>query len=384
MRKRSYGEPSVSARFEALPWFFFAVVLALCLYGLLWVYSATRYLETNKPMLVQGVAVLLGLMGMFCIALLDFQKYRKKLSVGLFALSIVLLLATLILGRGEGNRNWIDLPVIGISVQPSEFVKLGFICSLAAHLSFISNKRNHPLSVLTLLGHGGVIIVLVVLQGDLGSALVFLFVFACMLLAGGISLWYFLAAAVTVGAISPFLWNMLSTYQRQRILVGFHPESDARGYGYQVLCSKSAIASGGLLGQGYLHGAVSQSTRDSALPARHTDMIFAVVGEEGGFVAVMVYLVLLCLLLVLIFRAARRAEENRQMLLLVGIGAVLVFQSVENIGMCVGLLPVVGITLPFLSYGGSSMLSLLWMMGAVWNVMRQCRAGKQRRLRIRR
>lgn len=368
MQKKCYGEPSLGARLKTLDFRFFALCAALCAFGIFWVASATRYLGSIKPVLVQSIAALLGLLLMLPLGVLNFEKYRKKLTIALFFASVALLLLTLVIGRGDGNRNWIDIPLVGISVQPSEFVKLGFICTVSAHCAFLGEKLNHPLSVLTLLCHAGLLIGLVVLQGDLGSALVFLFVFFCMLLAAGLSLWYFLGAAVLLGAVTPFLWSMLSDYQRRRILVGFHPESDPRGYGYQVLCSKNAIANGGLTGQGYLHGTISQSAAESALPARHTDMIFAVVGEEGGFLSALLYLMLLSLLVLLIYRAARRAKGKREMLICVGAGAVLVFQSLENIGMCLGLLPVVGITLPFLSYGGSSMLSLLLLMGIVFGL----------------
>ena len=151
MQEKCYGEPSLGARLKTLDFRFFALCAALCAFGIFWVASATRYLGSIKPVLVQSIAALLGLLLMLPLGVLNFEKYRKKLTIALFFGSVALLLLTLVIGRGDGNRNWIDIPLVGISVQPSEFVKLGFICTVSAHCAFLGEKLNHPLSVLTLL-----------------------------------------------------------------------------------------------------------------------------------------------------------------------------------------------------------------------------------------
>jgi rod shape determining protein RodA len=222
--------------------------------------------------------------------------------------------------------------------------------------------------VLALCLHFGVICGLVLLQGDLGSALVFVFVFLCMMFAAGVRLRYFAIGAGAVLCVSPFLWDRLSYYQQQRILVGFRPESDPQGFGYQILRAKEAIANGGMFGMGYMNGTLSQNPAASALPKRHTDIIFAVLAEELGFVGVLFWLLLYTLLVVCILRNAVRARGNMGSYLCVGVAAVFIFQALENIGMCLGMLPVIGLTLPFLSYGGSSMLSSFLLIGIVQSV----------------
>jgi rod shape determining protein RodA len=219
--------------------------------------------------------------------------------------------------------------------------------------------------VLSLCAHFGIIAGCVLLQGDLGSALVFVFVFLCMMFAAGLQLRYFLLGALATVVASPFLWESLSHYQRQRILVGFSPESDPQGFGYQVLRAKEAIANGGLWGMGYMEGALSQAARDSTLPKRHTDMIFAVLSEELGFVGVLIYLALFTLLIIRMLFLAKRFSGTMGSYLAVGAAAVFLFQGLENMGMCMGILPVIGLTLPFMSYGGSSVVSLFLLIGVV-------------------
>ncbi|MBQ4290041.1 MAG: FtsW/RodA/SpoVE family cell cycle protein, partial [Clostridia bacterium] len=156
--------------------------------------------------------------------------------------------------------------------------------------------------------------------------------------------------------------------QKQRILVGFSPESDPHGFGYQVLRAKEAIANGGLFGMGYMNGTLSQSEVASTLPKRHTDMIFAVLAEELGFIGVCIYLILFVFLILRILQIARSSRGYLGSYLCVGAVGVLVFQGLENMGMCMGLLPVIGLTLPFLSYGGSSALSIFLLIGLVESV----------------
>ncbi|MBP3918576.1 MAG: rod shape-determining protein RodA [Clostridia bacterium] len=349
-------------------------VIALCMavFGMVVIASAVHTTMESfgvKYIVIQGAAVLLGTIGMLVLSALDYERYLKKLCIPLFLFTAVLLAATLVIGTGEGsNKSWIRFRFLPIGIQPSEFAKIFFICTFAYHLASVRTKLYQLRNLLALCIHFGVICGLVLLQGDLGSALVFVFIFICMMFASGVKLRYFLLAAGVVLAASPFLWERLSYYQKQRILVGFSPESDPQGFGYQVLRAKEAIANGGITGMGYLQGALTQNPAPSALPKRHTDMIFAVMAEELGFVGVLVYLVLYTALVMRILWIAAHARGYMGSYICIGAAAVLIFQGLENIGMCMGLLPVIGLTLPFLSYGGSSALSLFLLLGVVESV----------------
>ncbi|MGM9625724.1 MAG: FtsW/RodA/SpoVE family cell cycle protein, partial [Eubacteriales bacterium] len=263
------------------------IAVCLALYGILVIASAVHATMENsgvRYIVIQSAAVLSGIAGMLLLSLVDYERYMKKLCVPLFLFTAALLAATLVIGTGEGsNKSWIRFSFLPIGIQPSEFAKIFFICTFAYHLASVRTKLNRLRNLFALCLHFGVICGLVLLQGDLGSALVFVFIFICMMFASGVKLRYFLAAAAAVLAASPFLWERLSYYQKQRILVGFSPESDPQGFGYQVLRAKEAIANGGLTGMGYMQGTLTQNAAASALPKRHTDMIFAVMAEEFGF-----------------------------------------------------------------------------------------------------
>ena len=217
--------------------------------------------------------------------------------------------------------------------------------------------------LLGLVLHAGLIVGLVLLSKDLGVALVYMGIIAFMLFASGLSLWYFLVVIVAVVAIFPWVWPHLALYQRERILVGFDPMLDPLDKGYQPLLSKQAISSGSFFGQGLFGGEIYKE-----LPAAHTDFIFAVIGEKLGFVGVTIAIVTMCVLVVRIIVIARKSRKDTGSYVCMGVAAALIIQTAENIGMCMAMLPVVGITLPFLSYGGSSTLALYIMMGVVQSV----------------
>lgn len=350
------------------------LILSLCLavYGIFVITASVHTVMDGygiKYIVIQSVAVMLGLCGMTVISMLDYERWMKKLAIPLFVFTAAILAATLIIGTGEGtNKSWIRFDFLPIGIQPSEFAKIFFICTFAYHLATVRTTLYKIRNLIALCLHFGVVCGLVLLQGDLGSALVFVFIFIAMMFASGVKLRYFLIAAAVVLGASPFLWEKLSYYQKQRILVGFSPESDPQGFGYQVLRAKEAIANGGFFGMGYMQGTLSQSAAASALPKRHTDMIFAVMAEELGFVGVAVYLILYAALVIRILWIAAHARGYMGSYICIGAAAVFIFQGLENIGMCMGLLPVIGLTLPFLSYGGSSALSLFLLIGAVESV----------------
>lgn len=360
---------SLSAHLSRLDMPCAVCALLMSVYGIFNIASAVHAAGGVKYIIIQCAALVLGIIGMIVISAFNYEDVLKRFHLPVFLFTVVLLAATLVIGTGEGsNKSWIRFSFLPVGIQPSEFAKLFFIGTLSYHLSRVRDKLNRITTVLGLCLHFGVVCGLVLMQGDLGSALVFVFIFLCMLFCAGMKLTYFFAAALLTLGASPFLWDRLSNYQKQRILVGFSPESDPHGFGYQVLRAKEAIANGGFSGMGYLSGTLTQDTAASALPKRHTDMIFAVMAEEFGFIGVCIYLLLFAALIFRILWISRRARGYMGSYICVGAAAVFLFQGLENMGMCMGLLPVIGLTLPFLSYGGSSMVSLFLLLGAVQSV----------------
>lgn len=314
---------------------------------------------------VQLVAAVLGLVMMAVISTIDYEDVADKFSIPLFAVSIFLLALTLLIGMdgGSGNRNWIDIPFLPVNIQPSEFVKVMYIITFAKHLQIEKDRINRPIALLRLGIHAGSILGLVLLQGDLGSALVYMFFTVAMLYAAGLSLWYFLAAGSAVLVASPFLWKILKPYQQERILVGFWPETDPQDKGYQALMSRNAISAGGFWGTGFSGG-----TEYPKVPKAHTDFIFAITAEKFGFFGAFLVIALTAVLVIRSLILAYKMRGTYACYMCVGVAAVLIAQSMENIGMCLAKLPVVGITLPFMSYGGSSMLSSFCLIGIVQSI----------------
>ena len=322
--------------------------------------------EYIAPMyIVQGGAALLGIGAMLFLSQIDYQDVCDKLTIPLFVFSLLLLGATLVLGsEGEyGSKSWINIPGIPVNIQPSEFVKLFLIITFAKHLSREKKSINHPITLIKLALHASPIIVLVLMQGDLGTALVYMIMIVSMLFAAGLSLWYFVGISIAVIVAMPYIWPFLGEYQQMRILCGFNPEIDPEYYGFQAIKAREAISSGGVFGQGLFGG-----SRYKSVPMAHSDSIFAIIGEKFGFLGCMVVFVTFVVLIVRIIWIAKSARKTYSGYICIGIAAVLISQFIENVGMNLAMLPLVGITLPFLSYGGSSILSLYLMIGIVQSI----------------
>jgi len=318
-------------------------------------------------LIVQATAIAIGIVGMFILSKADYMhvlKYYKYM----YLFSVTLLVAVLLFGVGDevGNRSWFRFGPVGI--QPSEFVKLAFIVVIANHLDKNRHRINHPKNILQLLLYFGVLFGLILYAGDLGNNLIYGFIFLCMCFAAGMSLWYFLGGAFVLAASAPILWDLLAGYRQMRIRIGIDPTLDPEGWGYQVLMSMRAISSGGLLGHGYQQGPITQRMGNRHIPEQWTDFIFSAIGEEFGFVGAILALLILVLIIVRILIIARNARTNAGSLICVGVMSMIIAQSVVNIGMTLGVLPVIGVTLPFFSYGGSSIISSLWAVGMVLSV----------------
>ena len=357
------------------------VLLALCaaasLFGVLMVASATRYMHTWRLVAVQSVALLLGVVLYLVISQIDLNdlcKYWKW--IFLVGVAFILLLVTpLGIADNTGNRAWLDFPFLPVKVQPAEIVKLTLTLVLAKQLVWLKENRDLSSipSVLFLAAHLGVIFVLYYkVSSDMGSALVFLFIFACMCFVAGVALRWFLIGGGAAGLLFYAMWDLdlLDTYMKNRFIVLFDHNYDVQGQGWQQTRSLLTIGGGGFWGQGYLHGTQSQAGVGS-VPARHTDLIFAVIGEELGFVGATLSILLLVAIIIRVLVVGRRAAQPFHTYVCVGIASMVMFQMIINIGMCLFIMPVIGLTLPFFSYGGSSVVTLFAAMGFVSGIKKR-------------
>jgi rod shape determining protein RodA len=311
----------------------------------------------------------IGLVALLVVVSLDYRTL-VRVAPALYAGGMVLLLAVLVLGRTvSGARRWIHLGPI--TFQPSELFKLVFVLMLAWVLT---SRRDESLTRGTLLGTfalAGVPFLLVVRQPDLGTALVLIPVLVAVLVGVGMRLRVLGACALAGVAALPLFWLVLKPYQRDRLLVYLDPFRDPLGTAYNVIQAKIAIGSGQLLGKG-VTGATQ--SRLAFLPERHTDFVFAVFGETWGFVGCLVLIAAYSLLVLRGFEIAASTRDPRGRVLALGVTAVFATQTLINLGMVTGLLPVVGIPLPLMSYGGSSMVASLMGLGLLLSIrMRQFR-----------
>ena len=358
------------------------VLLALCigtsLFGILMIASATHYMHTSKLVLVQAAALCIGAVLYIVVSQVDLNELAKYWKwIFLVGVVFILLLATPLGIAGDtGNKAWLEFPFLPVKVQPAEIVKLTFIIVLAKQLSWLKENRDlrSISSIVMLAAHFGVIFALYYkISSDMGSALVFLFIFACMCFVAGVALRWFLIGGGAAGLLFYAMWDLdlLDTYMKNRFIVLFDHSYDPLNTGWQQTRSLMAIGGGRLTGQGLLHGAQTQSTSSVNLPFRHTDFIFAVIGEELGMLGCVLTLALLAAIVIRCIVVARNAKSQLDAYICVGVAGMLVFQIVSNVGMCLFVLPVVGLTLPFISYGGSSVVTLFIAMGMVSGIQKR-------------
>lgn len=304
----------------------------------------------------------IGLVLMVVVMSIDYHSFAHWSNI-IYVLNILALLLVILKGEeGGGAQRWLNLGPLRL--QPSEFAKLAIIISLSRHLE----KKKDLKSIQDLLSvflHIAAPTLLIYKQPDLGTSLVLTAMAFGMMFIAGLS-YKLLAGIVAVGILSlPVLWKILSPYQRDRILVFINPYLDPLGKGYHVIQSKIAIGSGKLLGKGLFQGTQNQL---DFLPVKHTDFIFAVLGEEWGFIGGLVLFALYFILLYYTIRVAFKARDLLGTYMVIGVVSMWTFQILVNIGMNIGIMPVTGIPLPFMSYGGSSFLMNMMAVGLVLNV----------------
>lgn len=341
------------------------LAIAAAIFGIVMITSATK--SPVKYVLVQSAALILGLIAIFVLMIIDYE-YLAKMSKYLFGASVLLLVLVLIPGIGtkdNGARSWFRFGNL-IGVQPAEIVKLFFIITFSKHIASTEMLLNRPKNILLLCLHFGVIAGLILIQPDFGTAMVFFCMAFVMVFVAGIA-WKYVAALFGFAAVAaPMAWLFfLKEYQKNRIINLFNPENDPMGTGYHVVHSKITVGSGKLFGTGLFEGA---SQYNNFLPERHTDFIFSVICEELGYVGALAVIALLVAIIVRCVHIGMNARNDLGKYICVGVAAMYTFHLIENVGMCIGIMPVTGIPLPFFSYGGSSLLTNMIAIGLVMNV----------------
>lgn len=341
-----------------------AAALTASVFGMVLISSATNSMPRGNYLKIQIAATLAGVIIYLLLSWLDLDSISSRWKYAYIA-NILLIVLLYFFGTGEGttgNKAWIRFGSVGI--QPAEIGKILFIVAFAGHAEHLGAKFSSPLGILTMCIHASIpIVLLYVVSKDLGSVLMFIVIFAVMMFLGGVKLRWFAGAFAAIAASSPLIWKyILRPDQKKRILVVFNPELDALGRGYHAIQSKIAIGSGQLFGRGLGNGTQTQL---GYLPEKHTDFIFAVAGEELGLLGCISIIVLLGLIIARSIQVTMRSSSFSSYMICGGVSAMLIFQTIENIGMCTGLLPVIGLTLPLFSYGGSSVLSVYMALGLI-------------------
>jgi len=350
------------------------VLLLLCLitacFGCVVIASATsaaKFGENNiKYIIIQLMAILLGVMAFAVVSSIDIESMSERRNL-LVAFNTILLLMLLPFGtdNNTGNRSWLDFPLLPVMIQPAEICKITYVIIMASVMNSHQNDISSIPSVIHMLVHLGMLVGLnMVLSKDLGVSLIFVFIFIGMTFAGGVHIgWFLLAIGLIIVAI-PIAWPLLGTYQQERILILIDPTFDAQGIGarYHSKINLLSLTGGGLTGQGLFNG---NRTQGGNLFAQHTDYIFSSLGEELGFFGCVFIMILEFAIIARCIWVGMRAQDYIRRLVCYGSAAALMFQVLINVGMCIGVMPVIGLTLPLISYGGSSVVTIFAMLGLV-------------------
>lgn len=366
-------KPLVKDFFERADIFLLVLCTICAIYGTFMVHRAVVAMAaggwlTNptKYVLVQVFSMFIGMFFFVAMTVIDADLLGKQWRI-LIIIQFLLLVALVLLGQddGTGNKSWIRFA--GIGIQPSEVIKTIYIIVCAKQMTWIKEYRdiNDITSILMMAGHfllvfGGIVVV----SSDLGSASILLFIFLVMFLCAGAKLYWFALGAAAVSAAIPVLWTyFLKDYQKKRLLSPYDPSIDPDGWGisWQTTQSKLTLASGRLTG-------VDEAHTRTVFTGKHTDFIFATTGETLGMVGCIIVIVLLCIIVVHCAKVGLQAGRTYDMLICFGVAAAIAAQMIINIGMCLGVTPVIGITLPFFSYGGSSMATMYASVGLVSGV----------------
>lgn len=353
----------------------FAAVLLLSIIGIAVLKSAIGKPGIDKTLLKQILCLVIGVIAAITISAIDYKDF-KTIGFVFYLASILLLVLVLLAGDEEkGSRSWLTVPVIG-TFQPSELAKVAFTVVLPVFFERLKEGQQTAKNAVKLIIYAAIPITLVILQRDIGTAMVFIFAFIVMLFIYGIPYRYFLIALGAFAASVPVLWFFVIPEKfphiKSRIISFIFPENDLQGSGWQVSRSKMTIGSGQLFGKGLFHGLQTQNsssaTSSQFIPEKQTDFIFAVIGEELGFIGVMIVITIIFFILFRCIYISVNSRDAYGSFIAVCIASILGFHFIENIGMCIGVLPVTGIPLPFVSRGGSALIANYLNVGILLSV----------------
>ena len=328
--------------------------------------SAEKFDGNLRYIVFQIVAIGLGVLIYALISSIDLDvlsEYR----MALVAFNILLLLMLIPFGtdNNTGNRSWLDIPLIPFNIQPAEICKITYVIIMASVMASHQNRISGIPSVAHMVLHLGLLVGLnMVLSSDAGVSLIFVFIFIGMAFGGGVSLWWFALAIGGIGAMLPIVWEFLGDYQKERILILVDPTFDAQGIGarYHSKINLQSLTGGGLFGQGLFNG---NRTQGGNLFAQHTDYIFSSIGEELGFFGCMLIMLMELAIIARCIWVGTRCSDYMRRMVCFGAASALMFQVIINTGMCIGVMPVIGLTLPLISYGPSSVVTIFGMLGLV-------------------
>ncbi len=356
--------PNPYKRFDYI---LFILVLALSTIGIFVLNSAVKIRTNSGPgiMKSQVLAIIMGIALCLIISAIDYKDF-KVFSLFIYFGAMGLMVMVLFFGiEQSGNKNWIN--IAGFSLQPSEFAKIAYIILASVFLERIKDSQEkNKWDIIKFIVYSCIAIGFVLLQKDLGTALVFMFIFLTFIYIVGIPYRYIFILCGGLMLSLPFIWlYVLNDARKERILTFIFPEKDPLGGGYHVMISKMAIGSGKLFGQGYGNGIQTQS---GSVPVNESDFIFSVIGEELGFIGGMIIIIIGLFIIIRCISIAKNASDSYGSFLVVGVTAMLAFNFIENIGMSIGLLPITGLPLPFVSQGGTAMLAYYIAIGLVLSV----------------
>ncbi|RCX16567.1 rod shape determining protein RodA [Anaerobacterium chartisolvens] len=352
---------------KSFDYILFITVLTLSAIGLVVLYSATLSFENGDSMVLkQGLALAIGIVMALVISLVDYKDF-KIIGIVFYVISVVLLVYVKFRGVGAetwGSNSWMQIPVFG-SFQPSEIAKITFIVVISTFLERIKEGQGGK-NIAKFLIYSAIPIGLVILQNDFGMSMVFIFVFFVMLFICGLPYKYMLGAFIAAIPCGVFTWIfLLNDKRRDRIRFFFNPEDDQSNAGFQVLRSIRAIGSGQIFGKKLFQGI---QTQRGTVPVKESDFIFTVIGEELGFIGSAIVVIIIFFLLLRCVYIAKNSRDLYGSFLVTGLTAMMGFNFVENIGMNIGIFPITGLPLPFVSQGGSAMITNYIAIGIILSV----------------
>ena len=349
------------------------VLLLICLitaaFGLVVIASATsaaKFEGNARYIIIQMVSILLGVGAYAVMSSIDIEAMSERRSwLVIFNCLLLLMLIPFGTDNNTGNKSWLDIPGVPVMIQPAEMCKITYVIIMASVMNSHKNSLSGIPSIMHMAMHLGLLVGLnMVLSRDAGVSLIFVFIFIGMAFSGGVHWGWFAVAIGGIALAIPIIFPLLGEYQQERILILIDPTFDAQGIGarYHSKINLLSLTGGGLTGQGLFNGT---RTQGGNLFAQHTDYIFSSIGEELGFFGCVFVMLLQFIIIARCIWVGMRCQDYIRRLVCYGAASALMFQVIINVGMCIGVMPVIGLTLPLISYGGSSLVTIFAMLGLV-------------------